>query len=136
MLDLLWTEYRKSDVAARAAARFERDVHNQLVQQRADEGFSEDEAGEIRRVFRAADFNTTYRQLLQLRMEIMLLRRLDLEQYEQDIMRARIRTTFGPPQNGTKQVVVQRPTDQLSLGSPEAHQVQELKQRGRRRRRR
>lgn len=133
MLDLLWTEYRKSDAAARAAARFEVSVHEQQLQDRLAEGYDEDEAGELRQVFRADDFNTTFRQLLQLRMERQLLRELELGDYEDDIMKERIRAIFGrASSNGTKRVVLPD-AGSLNLGTPEAHQVQDLKRRGRQR---
>lgn len=131
VLDLLWREYRKSDAAAKAAARFERDVHAELVQQRKAEGFEADEAGDVQQVFRADEFNTTFRQLLQLRMEIALIGELGLQQYEADIMQERIRSTFGK-RTGTKQIVLPS-QDQLQLGSPEQRHVQDLKRRGRRR---
>ena len=127
---MLWNEFNRSDEVARAAARFEVEVHRQLVQRRIDEGQSEDEAGDVQRVFRADEFNATYRQLLLLRMERALLRDLGLQDYEADIMRERIKTIFGPKVTATKRVNV---SDQLHIGNASTQQVQQLKQRGRRR---
>lgn len=140
ILDLLWHEYDRSDDVAKAAARFESDVHEQLVQRRVQDGLSEDEAGEIRRVFRADEFNDTYRRLLMLRMERELLRNLDLQDYEHDIMQARIQVVFGPKPTGTKKITFQQDQrvqdQQVHVGDPETQQVQDLKRRGRQRKRR
>jgi len=132
VLDLLWSEFDRSDEVARAAARFETDVHAQLVQRRIEEGFAEDEAGDVHRVFRADEFNQIYRRLLMLRMEQLLLRDLDLGEYEADIMRERIHAVFGPvPPPQTKPIAL--PNDRLHVGDAEVQQVQKLKARGRRR---
>ena len=131
ILDLLWCEYDRSDDVARAAARFESAVHEQLVQRRVQDGMAEDEAGEVRRVFRADEFNDTYRRLLMIRMERQLLRNLELQDYEHDIMQARIQVVFGPKSDGTKKISFQR--DQVQIGDPETNQIQDLKARGLRR---
>lgn len=134
ILDLLRSEFDRSDDVARAAARFETDVHEQMVQRHIEEGFSEDEAGDVHRVFRAEEFNNTYRRLMMLRMERALLRNLDLGDYEDEIMRERIQAVFGPQSPApTKPIVLQ--DDRLHVGSAETQQVQRLKARGRRRRR-
>lgn len=139
-MDLLWGEYDRSDDVARAAARFESDVHERLVQRRVQDGMSDDEAGEIRRVFRAAEFNDMYRRLLLLKMERSLLRNLGLQDYEHDIMQQRIQVVFGPAQKTTKQVSFQQPQagskDQVHVGTPETQQIQDLKAKGLRRKRR
>lgn len=129
ILDLLWTEFARSDEVARAAARFEIAVHERLVQQRQEEGFSEDEAGDVRRVFRSDDFNSTYRKLMTLRMERLLIKDLELDAYEDDIMRELIRNTFSPPPTPTKTVKLD---DRLQIGNDEIQQIRQLKSRGRR----
>jgi hypothetical protein len=131
MLDLLWSEFNRSDDVARAAARFETDVHEKMVQRRVDDGFSEDEAGDISRVFRADEFNEVYRRLMLLRMERALIRTLKLEDYEKEIMQERIHTVFSPS-TATKPVVIT--SDRIQVGTNETHQIQDLKLRGRSRR--
>lgn len=133
ILDLLWKEYRKSDTVARAAARFEADVHAQLVQRRIAEGLSEDEAGEVSSVFRADEFNTAFRRLLQLRLEIQLLRKLGLQDYESDIVQQRIKAIFRSDRPVKRSVPI---TPDLQIGSPETQQIQDLKARGKARGRR
>lgn len=132
ILDLLWTEFARSDDVARAAARFETDVHEKLVQRRIDEGFSKDEAGAVQRVFRAEEFNDVYRKLLLLRLERVLLHDLDLDDYEQSIMQEHIQAMFGStPPPATKAITLSN--DRIQVGDNEVHQVQDLKARGRRR---
>ena len=132
ILDLLWSEFNHSDDVARAAARFEYDVHERQVQRRIEEGFSEDEAGAVHRVFKADEFNDIYRRLMLLRMERALLRDLELDEYEADILRERIHVMFGPaPKPATKAITLSR--DQVQIGDSEIQQVQDLKARGRRR---
>ncbi|KKN52888.1 hypothetical protein LCGC14_0607940 [marine sediment metagenome] len=134
ILDLLWGEFERSDDVARAAARFETDVHEQLVQRRIDEGFSEDEAGEVRRIFRAEELNDTFRRLLLLRLERALLIDLELQDYEANILQERIHTLFGTPApKATKSISLSG--DKVQIGSSEVQQVQNLKARGRRRQR-
>lgn len=132
ILDLLWREFRKADAAARAGARFDIEVHEKLVQQRIDDGMAEDEAGDIRRVFNPDDFNETFRRFLQLRMDRMILGLLGLQDYESEIMQERIKQVFEKPVKRTKQIAVS--SDQIQVGNAETQQIQDLKRRGRRRR--
>ena len=131
---MLWTEFTKADDAARAASRFEADVHERQVQQRLDEGLGKDEAGNLRRVFNADDFNETFRKLLQLRLERNLIKTLELGDYETEILHERIQSVFGRVPVPTKQIMIPA-SDQLQIGDAATQQVQDLKQRGRRRRR-
>jgi hypothetical protein len=131
ILDLLWSEYEKSDEVARASARFESDIHEKLVNDRVAEGYSEDEAGEIQRVFRADDFNNIFRKLMQLRIERRLIERLDLDEYEEAIMEKRIDDLLVPKPKGTKSVTVQQPN--IQVGDEETQQISALKARGRQR---
>ena len=134
LLQMLWTEFTKADDAARAASRFEADVHERQVQQRLDEGLGKDEAGNLRRVFNADDFNETFRKLLQLRLERNLIKTLELGDYETEILHERIQSVFGRVPVPTKQIMIPA-SDQLQIGDAATQQVQDLKQRGRRRRR-
>ena len=129
ILDLLWSEFAKSDDVARASARFESEVHEQLVQRRLSEGYSADEAGDIRRVFRADDFNDTFRRLLQLRIDVRLIQKLGLQNYEREIIATRIREVFAPKPTGTRPVVVPQPSDHLQVGSEDSQQIRDLKSR-------
>ena len=134
LLEMLWTEFARADDAARAASRFEVDVHEQQVQRRIDEGLEKDEAGNLRRVFSADDFNETFRKMLQLRLERTLIKDLGLEDYEADILHERIQSVFGQAPTATKQITISG-NDQLQIGDAATQQVQDLKQRGRRRKR-
>jgi len=131
---MLWKEFEKADDAARAASRFEADVHERQVQRRIDEGLEKDEAGNLRRVFSADDFNDTFRKMLQLRLERNLISKLGLEDYEADIIRERIQTVFGRAPAATKQIMIPA-SDQLQIGDASTQQVQDLKRRGRQRKR-
>lgn len=131
ILDLLWREFRKSDDVARAAARFDADVHAQIVQHRIQEGLAEDDAGAIQRVFDPNDLNRTFGQLLQLRLERRLLHLVGLQDYEADIMRERIQQIFAPHTTKTKPITTG--SNQIQIGTPETQQIQDLKRRGRRR---
>lgn len=133
ILDLLWAEYSKSDEVARASARFESDLYEKLVNDRIAEGYAEDEAGEINRVFRADDFNDIFRRLMQLRIERALIDRLELDAYEDDIMKKRIEDVLGQKPKGSKSVAVQNPNQPIQVGNEETQQISELKARGRRR---
>lgn len=93
---------------------------------------AEDEAGDIRRVFNPDDFNETFRRFLQLRMDRMILGLLGLQDYESEIMQERIKQVFEKPVKRTKQIAVS--SDQIQVGNAETQQIQDLKRRGRRRR--
>jgi hypothetical protein len=127
ILDLLWAEYRKADAAARAAARFEVDVHEDLRQKRIEEGFLDEEAGNIQRVFYKEEFNDTFRKLMQLRIENRLISLLGLGNFREDILRQRIATVF---HSSTKTITVDG--DSLHVGTPEEQQLLELKHKRRR----
>lgn len=118
---------------ARASARFESDIHEKLVNDRIAEGYSEDEAGDIQRVFHADDFNDTFRKFMQLRIEKRLIERLELDKYEESIMEKRIDDLLVPKPKGTKSVTVQQPN--IQIGDEEAQQISALKARGRQRNR-
>lgn len=129
VLDLLDKAYAKADAAARAAARFEAYIHEKIVEQRREEGLSIDEAGKIDRVFKASEFNDTFRKFLVIGIERKLIETLSLDEYEQEILTERIKDIFGPKPPPPKK---DKPA-QILVGSPEVHQLQELTSRRRRR---
>jgi hypothetical protein len=126
---MLWREFTKADDVARASARFESEVHEELVQRRLAEGYGEDEAGAVRRVFKADDFNDTFRRLLQLRIEMRMIKRLGLHAYEREIVAERIKEVLGAKPTAMKSVAVSQPTDKLQIGGAESQQVRDLKSR-------
>lgn len=132
-LDILWEEYEKADDVARAAARFEAEVHEKLVNQRIKEGYSKDEAGEMRRVFNADDFNEIFRKFLQLRIERRMIEDLSLTDFESEILNKRIDEILTPKPRGTKTITVPASNNSIQIGDEETQQVSELKRRSKRR---
>lgn len=123
ILDLLWRGYRRMRAVAKAAARFEADVHETFVQERIDEGYDAADAGNVERVFSADDFVLGFRPLLQLHMDRQLLHLLALDDYEQDIMRERIKDLLARRETPPPPVKARR----VQVGDAEIQQLQHIK---------
>lgn len=71
---------------ARAGARFERHVYDAVRQRRVQEGWSDEDAGEMPQVFDRAWYERITGDLVVLKTTIMMIGILGLDQYRDDIV--------------------------------------------------
>lgn len=120
--------FDRADVAARAAARFERDIHERMQQLRTQEGYLPEDAGEMPKVFDKNDFSDTFRRYNQLYLELAIIDLLELQDQKEAILQQRLPQIFSEDRGG------KRPkTKNVFVGSSEAalrNQVQRQRQQG------
>lgn len=132
ILDLLESEYARADSAAKAAARFERDVHQRFVDARLAEGYPPEEAGNINRVFRARDFTDAFNEILLLRLRSRLIQHLGLDTFHDPIMQRYIEGIGTRTRSATKQVTVDS-KGKIFYGEEDAFLEQQKREEARRR---
>jgi len=123
VLDILWRNFEESDAAAKAAARFEKDIHTKIVDERLHAGLPEDEAGDIGRVFSSSEFNSTFQKLMKLKVEAELIDLLGLDEYKDEIMSRVIMQILDVDTSAS----VQQKEQRIRIGKPEAQLLMYLK---------
>ena len=97
--DALVGEFQALDDMARAGARFERRVYDDVKQRRVQEGWSDDDAGEMPQVFDRAWYEQITGDLVVLKSTIKIIELLGLEPYRDDIVALLVAKMFAPPES-------------------------------------
>jgi len=115
VFDALDQEFGRLDGSARASAKFERHVYDELRQQRLAEGWTEEDAGDLQEVFDRDWFARCTADLAVTSMTSRLIRLFGLDQYHDAIMPLIISGLFAPQQHArTKEVFVGHETHALT----------------------
>lgn len=89
-------EFQALDDMARAGARFERRVYEQVKQRRVQEGWTDEDAGEMPQVFDRAWYEQVTGDLVILKATIKLITLLGLDEFRDDIAELLIAKMFAP----------------------------------------
>ncbi len=113
------------DDMARAGARFERRVYEQVKQRRVQEGWTDEDAGDMPQVFDRAWYEQVTGDLVVLKTTLTLIKLLGLDEFRDDIAELLVAKMFAVPE--AKQVP--KGTRDVFLGSEVGAMLKQMQDR-------
>lgn len=121
VLTALEEEFSRLDDVARAAARFERQTLEHMKKQRLAEGYTDDDAGDLKSPFDVDDFTARVAGLVEISTLSRVVGMLGLGTYRDEIVRRMIAQKFATAEDKPKEVKA------VYLGSHEQAMLRELR---------
>jgi hypothetical protein len=121
VLTALEEEFSRLDDVARAAARFERQTLEHMKKQRLAEGYTDDDAGDLKSPFDVDDFTNRVAGLVEISTLSRVVGMLGLGTYRDEIVRRMISQKFATFEDKPKEVKA------VYLGSHEQAMLRELR---------
>jgi crotonobetainyl-CoA:carnitine CoA-transferase CaiB-like acyl-CoA transferase len=121
VLTALEEEFSRLDDVARAAARFERQTLEHMKKQRLAEGYTDDDAGDLKSPFDVDDFTARVAGLVEISTLSRVVGMLGLGTYRDEIVRRMISQKFTTAEDKPKEVKA------VYLGSHEQAMLRELR---------